>query len=514
MKRKDRTSMDKTRQVLKMKNAGYSINSISRSLKMCTKTVCKIIEKDNLSPPILAEPAAVIEVLKLGNARPPLDLNVELPAWLIGLDWEHLVKERLKGVPFNTLYAECGELPISYWAFWRGITRAISLSVQIEPKTTMRLNHKPGEKTFVDYADGIDIYETETGEVVKTQLFVGTLPFSSRVYAEFSFSQKTPSFIASHERMWKFLGGVTPYTVSDNLKSAVIKADLYDPDRNKTFCAYANHAGFALLPARPRRPKDKANVECHVGVLQRSFYPKVRNHTFTSIAELNEALWEHINELNDTVMKDHGVSRNERFEVEKLCLQPVPSEDFEIPEVKEATVHPDCHIQFSRSFYSVPYRYVGRKVRVVGTLKQLSIFDTQTLECIAVHSPSRKPGERKTNDLHWPEEKFAHCSFTLDRALSDALKIGPKTTQMITYLFSLPHPLQYLRRVQGWIRNVSHGKFSNESMEYASKQALQHSRYSSKYVNSCAEFSQKGGELRAAVGSAPKRDLRQIFVRN
>ena len=213
-------------------------------------------------------------------------------------------------------------------------------------------------------------------------------------------------------------------------------------------------------------------------------------------------------------MKDHGVSRNERFEVEKLCLQPVPSEDFEIPEVKEATVHPDCHIQFSRSFYSVPYRYVGRKVRVVGTLKQISIFDTQTLECIAVHSPSRKPGERKTNDLHWPEEKFAHCSFTLDRALSDALKIGPKTTQMITYLFSLPHPLQYLRRVQGWIRNVSHGKFSNESMEYASKQALQHSRYSSKYVNSCAEFSQKGGELRAAVGSAPKRDLKQIFVRN
>ena len=119
MKRKGRTSMDKTRQVLKMKDAGYSINSISRSLKMCTKTVCKIIEKDNLSPPISADPAAVIEVLKLGNARPPLDLSVELPAWLIGLDWEHLVKERLKGVPFKTLYAECGELPISYWAFWR-----------------------------------------------------------------------------------------------------------------------------------------------------------------------------------------------------------------------------------------------------------------------------------------------------------------------------------------------------------------------------------------------------------
>ena len=320
MKRKGRTSMDRTRQVLKMKDAGYSINGISRSLKMCTKTVRKIVEKSSSIRHIQYDPVLENASNRSGHVKNAIDLNIELPQWFLALDWEFLVKERLKGVPFKTLHAECGQLSVSYWAFWRAMTRVVAMTVQIEPNTTMRLNHKPGEKTFVDYADGIDIYDETTGKVIKTQLFVGTLPFSSMVYAEFSFSQKTPSFIASHERMWIFFGGVTPYTVSDNLKSDVIKADLYDPDRNKTFCAYANHAGFALLPARPRRPKDKANVECHVGVLQRSFYPKVRNHTFTSIAELNEALWKHVEELNATVMKDHGVSRNERFEVEKICF--------------------------------------------------------------------------------------------------------------------------------------------------------------------------------------------------
>jgi hypothetical protein len=189
-------------------------------------------------------------------------------------------------------------------------------------------------------------------------------------------------------------------------------------------------------------------------------------------------------------------------------------QDFEITEVKEATVHPDCHIQFGRIFYSVPYRYVGRKVRVVGTFKQVSIFDIQTLECIAIHTPSRKKFERITNVLHWPEEKLQHCCFTMDRAKADALKIGPKTTQMVTYLFELPHPLQFLRRVQGWIRSVAHEKFSSEAMEYASLQALQHNRYGSKYVTSCAIFFQQGGVLRTAPGSAPKRDHTQIFVRN
>lgn len=196
--------------------------------------------------------------------------------------------------------------------------------------------------------------------------------------------------------MWNAFGGVTEYTVTDNLKSAVTKAHLYDPDVNKTYCAYANHAGFAALPARPRRPKDKANVETHVGILQRSFFQEVRNKTFHTIADLNNALTKHLEILNNQVMKDHGVSRNQRFETEAKQLLPLPSAVFEIPEVREA-VHPDCHIQYGRCIYSVPWQYVGKQVRVIATASRIQVFDLLTFERVALHSAARKNGERKTD---------------------------------------------------------------------------------------------------------------------
>lgn len=490
--------MDRCAQILEMHRAGHSINKIAAALKMCKKTAKKVIEAKEA-----CLPAREGEEEARGFSQP-------LPAWLQALDVETLIKEVQKGVPYLTLYKEQKDLPVAYWAFWKALSRVAGAAK--EPTTTMRLKHTPGQKTFVDYTDGIDIYCPETGEIQSTQLFVGTLPFSSLVYAEFTFDQKLRTFIASHERMWTFFGGVTPYTVTDNLKASVVRADLYDPDKNKTFTAYANHAGFAVLPARPNRPKDKANVECHAGLLQRTFFQEVRNHTFTSLAELNQALLKFLDTLNNTIMKDHGVSRRERFEVERTCLQPLPTETFEIPEVKEATVHPDCHVQFGRSFYSVPYRYVGQKVRVIGTFSKVSVYDMKTLEKIASHNPARKNGERKTNELHWPPHKREHCDFSIERAKSEAEKIGQKTKEMVDYLFQLPHPLQYLRRVQGWIRLVSQGRITRDSMEYASQNALLHQRFHSAYVKSCAEFYEGGGHLRVASGSAPKREKTYIYL--
>lgn len=489
MKRKGKTSMDRAHQIRQMWKQGYSQNKIAESLKMCPRTVKKFMREDSLSS---------------DNSGKEAELSKDLPSWLKALDHETLVKQAQKGVSIKVLYDECKNLPVKYWSFWKTISNLAKENA--EPVTTIRLNHKPGEKTFIDYTDGLDIYDIPTNTIIKTQLFVGTLPFSSKVYAEFSYDQKLPSFIQSHERMWTYFGGVTPYTVTDNLKSSVTKADLYDPDKNKTFTAYANHAGFAVLPARPRKPKDKANVECHAGLLQRTFFQEVRDKTFTSLAELNESLWDFLERLNNQVMKDHGVSRNERFEVEVTCLQPLPTGRFEIPEVKEATVHPDCHIQFGRSFYSVPYRYVGQKVRVIGTYSRVSVYDLHTLEKIASHSPAKKNGERRTDELHWPPQKKEHCDFNIEKAKWEAQKIGPTTTQLIEKLFSMPHPLQYLRRVQGWVRLVSHGRATRESMEYASKMALQHNKFSSNYIKCCAEFHENGGLQRVGMG-APKREI-------
>lgn len=511
MARKDRVSMDRHAQILELHRRGYSIRRIAHTLKMCKKSVRKYIECPIVKPILISQSVDKSEE----PLRPEVDPNaiiLQFPSWLQEKDWKNLVKERAKGVSVKVLYHEVGKAEVSYWNFWNTLKRLSAVLNPEIPKTTMRIAHKPGEKTFVDYGDGIDIVDPATGEIRKTWIFVGTLPFSSKVYAEFVFDQKLASFISSHEKMWKAFGGVTQYTVPDNLKSAVNKSHLYDPDINKTFCAYANHAGFAVLPARPRRPKDKANVETHVGLLQRSFFQEVRNRTFHTITELNKALKKHIEILNNQIMKDHGVSRNQRFELESRLLLPLPDSNFEIPEVREATVHPDCHIQYARSFYSVPWQYVGKQVRVIATPSRVQIFDLITLERIALHSAARKNGERKTDELHWPPKKKEHCDFTIERASQEATKIGPQTAKMFAYLFALSHSLQYLRRTQGWLRRVSTAKCSRSAMEYAAMMAMQHKNFNSKYVNDCANYFDAGGLQRPSQTGAPKREQEHIYL--
>ena len=503
--------MDRHAQILELKKKGYSFRRIAQTLKMCKKSVRKYAERP-----------LVVEAKAPSSSEPIIHLSDEIasnnnvishfPLWIQSIDWQTLLLEKAKGVSVKVLYDELGDVGVKYWTFWSTLKR-LSLAINPElPKTTMRLKHNPGEKTFVDYGDGIDIVDSLTGEIKKTWIFVGTLPFSSKVFAEFVFDQKLPSFISSHEKMWIAFGGVTKYTVSDNLKSAVTKAHLYDPDINKTYIQYANHANFATLPARPRRPKDKANVECHVGILQDSFFQIVRNKTFNNISELNIELTKHLLILNNQVMKDYGVSRNQRFENEVKFLQPVPLDKFEIPEIRDAMVHPDCHIQFGKSFYSVPWQYVGKRVRVISTADRLQIFDLLSLDRITLHTVSKKPGERKTDELHWPPEKREHCDFSLERARRDANIIGPNTFEMFEYLFALPHPLNYLRRVQGWLRKVSTYKCTRPAMEYASKMAMRHNNYSHKYVTECAAFFDSGGLSRPSQTGAPKRMLETTYL--
>ena len=511
MARKDRVSMDRHAQIIELQTRGYSLRRIAKSLHMCKKSVRKYTDRPLQRPASLAasqDPAKP-------ESRPLVDGNtiiLQFPNWIQELDWQTLVNEKSKGVPIKVLYEEVEKKGIKYWTFWDTLRRLSAMLNPEIPKTTMRLIHKPGEKTFVDYGDGIDILNIESGEVTKTWIFVGTLPFSSLVFAEFVFDQKLLSFISSHEKMWQSFGGVTSYTVSDNLKSAVIKAHMYDPDLNKTYVAYANHAGFAALPARPRKPKDKANVECHVGILQRSFFQEVRNKTFHSISELNISLTKHLDKLNNQVMKDHGVSRNQRFETEITALQPVPFFKFEIPETRDAKVHPDCHIQFGKSFYSVPWQWVSKTVRVVANADRVQVFDPLTLERIALHSRSKNFGERKTDALHWPSEKREHCDFTLERASNDAQKIGVKTSEMFTFLASLSHPLQYLRRMQGWLRAVATAKCTRPAMEYASTMAMQHKDFSHKYVINCSTYFDAGGLKRPSQTGAPKRTANSMYL--
>jgi transposase len=501
-------------QIFTLYDQGHSVRKISLALGMCRRTIRRYLrQRDRMNKGEGQEKIAdkiAIPSSQLA-AKNEADILERFPQWLQNLDWKTILNEKRKGVPYKILYEEQSLTNVKYWSFWKHLSRLDKELKPEMPKTTMRLLHKPGEKVFVDYTDGIDIIDPDTGEVKKTHLFIGCLPFSSKTYAEFCFNQKLQTFISSHEKMWEFFGGVAKYVVCDNLKSGVQTPRLYDPDANKVFVTYANHAGFAVLPARSRKPKDKAAVETHAGIFQRSFYQEVRNQQFKSIGELNDALKKFLIKFNQKEMKEYGISRDERFSEEVSLLQEPPKESFFIPEIKEATVHPDCHIQVKNCFYSVPWQYVGKKVRVVLG-KQLEIFDIFTLERIAVHSLGRKLGERKTNELHWPPEKKEHCDFNIDRGLQEAKKVGHKTYEMVNYLFSLPHPLVYLRRVQGLLRQYQQARFSKDAMEYASKMAMQHQKFSCSYFNNCAKYFDSDEQIRAVGNGSPKRELKHLHL--
>jgi transposase len=177
------------------------------------------------------------------------------------------------------------------------------------------------------------------------------------------------------ENSFRYFGGVTSYVTVDNQKAAVDRAHWYDPDVNPTFVDFANHWGFAVIPARPERPRDKGANESGIGVVQRQFFQEVRERTFYSLSELNNAFREYLEVLNNAVMKDWGVSRRERFEGERHLLKPCPNQNWEQSDWRKAKVHADCHVQVLKKFYSVPFKFVGREVRVRLTTKLIEIFD-------------------------------------------------------------------------------------------------------------------------------------------
>lgn len=460
---KERTSVRMQDQIKLLKGRGISIRKISRILKVSRNTVRKYLG-------ITGTSAGVTE-----------------DSWVAKVSWAHVREEIGRGCTIKQIHRE--EAPeVAYLAFWR----ALRNKVPVSPEVTIRLHHKPGEKAQIDFCDGIKITDARTGKVLSTQLFVGVLPFSSYTFGEFVENQKLPTFIGVQERMFSFFGGVTPYVVPDNLKSGVHQAHLYDPDVNPTYCDFANHMGFAVLPARPYKPRDKGAGETAVGVIQRGFFQEVRNRTFYSLHELNQAFRQYLDRLNHTVMKDYGISRAQRFEEEKKLLKPLPAVRFQMSEWKSAKVHPDCHIQVDKNFYSTPFKYVGQTVRVKLTEKMVEVFDGDC-QPIAVHARLGGCGKFSTFDSHYPEDKVSVARFDVHHAKEQARRIGSNVEKLVGMLLSGEHPLRHLRRAQGILRLIRSHQVSAEALDYACAQGLLFRKTRLAYLKSCAVHFQRNG---------------------
>lgn len=336
---------------------------------------------------------------------------------------------------------------------------------------TMRQEHKAGEKTFIDYAGStIDIVDSETGEVNPAQVFVSCLGGSSYVYAEATMSQAMCDWLMSHRRMVEFYGGVSEILVPDNLKSGVTKPDRYEAGVNKAYVEFCEHYGTCVIPARSGKPKDKAKAEVSVQVVSRWIIAALRNRTFYSFAELNEAIRELLTRINDRKMRHIGKSRFEMFEsMEKPVLKPLPEKAYEFGEWKKATANIDYHIEFSDVFYSVPHQMTGQTLWVRGTNSVIEIY--KNLERIASHRRSFRRGKYVTEPSHRPVAHQEHAKWTPERITNWANSKGDSVGEFVKRLIARKaHPEQGFRASLGIIRLAD--KYGETRLQSACAKAI------------------------------------------
>jgi len=276
------------------------------------------------------------------------------------------------------------------------------LGHMVSKNPSMVLWHNAGEKLFIDFAGKkLSYMDRETGEVIECQVFVACLPHSDYSFAMAVRSQSIGDFIYALTCCLHQLGGVTQTLVPDNLKSAVIKANRYEPDINQVLEDFANHYGTTVTPTRARKPKDKALVENQVKLIYSRVYARLRNQQFFDLHQLNKAIGEKVKGHNQTRMQQKGYCREEKFlSDEKHTLAPLPVSAFEIKYSKELKVAKNNHIYLSvdKHYYSVPYAHTGSKAKVIYTRSMVRIYVKG--EQVAVHQRSYKTSGYSTTKEH------------------------------------------------------------------------------------------------------------------
>jgi transposase len=335
----------------------------------------------------------------------------------------------------------------------------------------LRHEHRAGEKMFVDYAgDTIAVRNPTTGESRDTQLFVAVLGASNYTFAEATWTQGLGDWIGSHIRAFDFFGGVPEIVVPDNLKSGVTKACRYEPGVNRTYEEMAAHYGVAVIPARPRKPRDKAKVEAGVLVVERWILMALRKQAFFSLGEVNEAVAELLLRLNERPFRKQEGSRQTLFEsVDRPALQPLPAERYSYGEWKTARVNIDYHIEFDRHWYSVPYQLTQREVEIRASASTVEIFHRG--ERVASHPRSSMPRRFTTTREHRPKAHQRYLDWTPSRVIEWVGKIGPAAMEVATRILAAnPHPEQGYRSCLGLIRLIN--DYTAERVEAAANRAV------------------------------------------
>ena len=336
-------------------------------------------------------------------------------------DYEWVHREMQKsGVTLSLLWVEyceqcrqAGELPYKSTQFNKYYADYVH-----KTKATMHLAHKPGETMQVDWAgQTAALVDTDTGEWLDAYLFVAVLPYSGYAYTEAFLDMKQEAWITAHVHAYNYFGGVTRILTPDNLKTGVIKNTRTETVLNKAYQEMAEHYGTAIIPTRPRTPKDKAFVEGSVGVVSTWILAALRNRQFLSLDELNRAIWEKLADFNHKPFQKKDGSRASDFEEEKLFLLPLPPNPFELAEWKTATVQYNYHISVDRMNYSDPYEYIKQKVdvRLTGSAVEIYFCGTRVASHLRLYG---RPNQYSTLEEHMPPEHTAYLQWNSERSFA------------------------------------------------------------------------------------------------
>ncbi len=308
---------------------------------------------------------------------------------------------------------------------------------------TLHIEQKPGDKLYVDFTGKkLQWVDPQSGEVHYVEVFVAVLGHSQLTYVEAVPTQKQSHFITAIDNALHYLGGVPQAIVPDNLKSAVIKADRYEPTLNEALSDLANHYQTTIYPTRSRKPRDKAWVENMVRTIYSRVFAPIRNEIFHSLDELNRAVRHELEKHNNTNFQGESFNRRQRFEQqEKQALHPLPAERYLLKEYRDQKVRKNCHIYLreDKHYYSVPYRYIGKTVKVITSQQEVSVFyDRQR---IAFYKRNFRSYGYSTIKEHLPSHHQFVSEWSAKKFLKWSAAIHPDVGAFIkAILESKPYP--------------------------------------------------------------------------
>jgi len=348
---------------------------------------------------------------------------------------------------------------------------------------SMHIEHKVGDKMYVDYAGATLPYvDTETGEIKRAQVFVAILGWSQYAYVEAMPSQTIEDFITACENALRFFNGVPLAIVPDNLKSAVLKASKHEPTLNENFKAFADHYGIAILPARSRKPQDKAHVENMVKLSYQRIYTNIPESHIVPLNELNLEIIKHLADLNDTALTGRECSRTDLLVMEQPSLQPLAETLYEMRKIKQVTVMKNGHIYLTEDqhYYSVPFELIGKKLRLQYSRSEVEVYEKYQI--VALHKRIRSPHNYTTEPTHMPAQHRYVTEWSPTFFMEKAKAIDPSVEYYISQVLAKKqHPEQAYKSCQGILSFAK--RVGNNRLINACKRAHEIGYYNYKIID-------------------------------